>query len=350
MKKLLINLLLICTLCSACAQKKNNQKDNNLTMIPISKKSKHITKENFVEEIYNRVQRFDKEPMYFIRPAQGNCVYEILINDFPVVKDYSIEQFATPIRINQAILKSGLQTVTVRLYPIGNTIKRAYGEGETVTTLLPKTQMNIQVVKYDAFNIDSSLDAEKEVILHKAPTDKEGKFIGAGLPYYEYTFTFEAEVPYEIESWKEGEDLINLDKERLEKIVVDYYQKMEKLYNSKNIDLVLKAHFMSELKDAQALYRSKDDIQEVYDWLFETVNIQTKEFFPLKKYEIKFFGNGKIICLKNPSKEPINRKFRGKSAFSFKFRDSNFKLKGRWIDLYLYLPEGEPLENLRVID
>jgi len=165
MKKQIIYILLINIVFTACGQKQ--QITNNITK---EMKGKIITAANFVEESTKLVKRFPKEPKYFIRPAQSNCLYEILINDQLMVNEYGIEQYATPISINEGILKSGLQTVTVRLYPLGDALKDAYDEGETVTTLLPKTQMNIQVVKYDAFNIDSSLDAEKEVVLHKAPT------------------------------------------------------------------------------------------------------------------------------------------------------------------------------------
>ncbi|WP_438711100.1 hypothetical protein ACSTS3_21530 [Aquimarina muelleri] len=218
--KLLTLVIFVLVFSSCLAQ----DKKGNIYTIPIPKESNDITADNFVEKVVSQIKHYDKEPMYFIRPLQNNCVYELLVNDFPVYKDYGIEKLSTPIEINDVILKSGPQTVTVRLYPLGDALKNAYGEEETVTTLLPKTEMKVSVVKYEAFNISQDLDDEIVVKEHNSPT-KEGtnEFIGAGLPYYEYTFTFNAEVPYSNEGWSNGEDLTRFDKEELEKQVLKYY-------------------------------------------------------------------------------------------------------------------------------
>jgi hypothetical protein len=311
-----------------------------------------VTSDNIVHKIYNSVQRYEKEPKYFIRPAQGNCVYEILINDQLMVKEYGIEQYATPISINEGILRSGIQNVTVRLYPIGDVIKRAYGEGKTVTTLLPKTQMNIQVVKYDAFNIDSSLDAEKEVILHKAPTDKEGKFKGAGLPYYEYTFTFEAEVPYELEGWSKGQDLTQLDKEELKAQIVHYYKGIQKIYETKDKDALARLIYGDYLIIAQTKYWTKEDIQDAWEETIQELEWDIIEYGnpgEYKDYDMQLYGGGKLVALKHSSVEPVDRRLRGKSGFWFKYKsDGEVRVQFTWY--LLYLPEGEPLDNLRVID
>ncbi|WP_438711104.1 hypothetical protein ACSTS3_21540 [Aquimarina muelleri] len=354
MKKLLLIFCSIYTL-SSCGQKNDNKINSNKeteTMIYIPERYKHINEQNFVDEIVKQVKNYDKEPMYFIRPLQNNCVYELLVNDYPIYKDYGIEKLATPIEINHAILKSGQQTVTVRLYPLGDALQRAYGEGETVTTLLPKTEMKVSVVKYEAFNISQDLDDEIVIKEHTAPT-KEGtnEFIGAGLPYYEYTFAFNAEVPYSNKGWSNGEDLTKLDKEELEKKVLEYYKGMQKVFMDYDLTSFLESNFGDELKNSIALFDNKNDISKGFDWYKETIKINNKIFFPLENYEMQFFGNGRIVALKNPSKEPVHRKFRGRSAFGFKYKeDENSPTKGKWLDLYLYLPKGQPLNSLQMIE
>jgi hypothetical protein len=345
-KKLIYLILLISTICNSCAQ---TIKEKNMNIIL---ENPHINANNIVDETFKNVKRFSKEPMYFIRPAQSNCVYEILVNDKLMVKEYGIEQYATPIKINPAILKSGIQTVTVRLYPLGDAIKRAYDEGETVKTLLPKTQMNIQVVKYDAFNINSSLDAEKEVITHSAPIDKEGKFKGAGLPYYEYTFTFEAEVPYEIEAWSKGQDLTQLDKDKLKEQVVKYYKGIQNIYKTKDKDALSRLVFKNFVKSSQTRYWTKEDIKETWEEELNEIDFKVIEFADkgeYSDYDLQFYGNGKLVALKHPSIEPIDYRLRGESGFWFKY-ESNGRIRAQFTWYNLYLPEGEPLENLRVID
>ncbi|WP_298546108.1 hypothetical protein [uncultured Aquimarina sp.] len=350
MKKVLINLTLISVLFNACAQKKQQAIPINNTK---SMNNQMITADNIQEKIFEKVQRFAKEPKYFVRPAQGNCVYEILVNDKLMIQEYGIEQYATPIDISSSIHRSGLQTVTVRLYPLGDAIKDAYGEGETVTTLLPKTQMNVQVVKYDAFNIDSNLDAEKEVITHSAPTNKEGKFKGAGLPYYEYNFTFEAEVPYEIEGWSKGQDLTEFDKDELKAQIISYYKGIQKIYETKDKDALARLIYGNYIVHAQTKYWTKEDIKEAWQETIEKLEWDIIEYGnegEYKDYDMQFYGNGRLVALKHPSLEPVDYRLRGYSGFWFKYNDEEGDVSVRFIWYNLYLPEGETLENLRVID
>ncbi len=352
MKKIILLLFTVTTI-SSCAQKteKNTLQKENIMSIYIPREYNHINKENFVEELSKEVKRYDEEPKYFLRPIQNNCVYELLVNDYPVYKDYGIEKLSTPIEINHAILQSGPQTVTVRLYPLGDALKRAYGEGETVTTLLPKTEMKISVVKYEAFNISQDLDDEIIVKEHIAPTKEDtNEFIGAGLPYYEYTFTFNAEVPYSNIGWLRGEDLTKFDKKILEEKVLAYYKSISRLFDSKKIDSILQIHYGLQKREVSSEFKEIFRIKRVLEWYEETINTKNKNFFPLKDYEMHFFGNKRIVALKNRSLEPVDRKFRGKSAFGFKYKENeNTPTRGKWLDLYLYLPKGQPLDSLQMI-
>ncbi len=318
--------------------------------IPVSEKYKDITADNFVDRMLKEVKYYDKEPMYFIRPVQNNCVYEILVNDVLMYKDYSLEVLATPIEINSGILKSGEQTLTVRMYPLGNLLKDNYGTGNTITTLLDNTSIKIEVVKYDAYNISHRLSDEKTVLTHYSPT-KEGskKFIGSGLPYYEYTFSFNSEVPYHIEGWQNSQDLTAFDKEELEAQVKKYYKQVKEIYLTEDIDALARINFGSYLMTAQCNYFIKENIKEMISSLEKKVKYKEKDFGDLENKKLTFFGNGKVIGLRHPSVEPIDRRLRGKSAFWFKYVKEN-RIKGYFPVIDLHLPQGEPLENLRMID
>ncbi|WP_438711102.1 hypothetical protein ACSTS3_21535 [Aquimarina muelleri] len=344
----LLQFIVLLFLFSSCLAQ---DKEEKAYAIPIPKESKDITADNFVEKVVAQIQHYDKEPMYFIRPLQNNCVYELLVNDYPVYKDYGIEKLATPIEINHAILKSGSQTVTVRLYPLGDALQRAYGEGEMVTTLLPKTEMKVSVVKYEAFNISQDLDDEIVVKEHTAPT-KEGtnEFIGAGLPYYEYTFTFNAEVPYSNEGWLDGQDLTKFDKEELEKKVLNYYKMYKQLYVNKKFDQILRLEFDQELRICKSLYKDENGIVKIWNEYKNEFDFEKKEYQSIENYEISFYGNNKIVCLKFPSKEPVDRRHRGKGAFWFKYKnDENGPTRARWTNIYLYIPKGQSLDLLQTI-
>ncbi len=333
----------------SCAQKNQTKTANKKIMMPIPQESKDITVDNFVEKVVSQIKHYEKEPMYFIRPLQNNCVYELLVNDYLIYQDYGIEKLGTPININRAILQSGPQTVTVRLYPLGDAMKRAYGTKETVTTLLDKTEMNISVVKYDAFNISQDLEDEILVKEHKAPTiEGTNAFLGAGLPYFEYTFSFDAKVPYVNEGWTNGEDLTKFDKEELEKQILKCYNEYIYIYKNKELDTLLKMIYLSEIRRRQAQYQNREKVKRVLDESKESLNYKNKEFQPLENYIINFYGNNKIVSLRHPSKEPVDHRLRGWSAFWFKYQKGN-RIKGYYPGLYLYLPKGQPLDSLQMI-
>tara|TARA_R110001583_G_scaffold19513_5_gene76347 strand:+ start:409 stop:1467 length:1059 start_codon:yes stop_codon:yes gene_type:complete len=351
--KLLITLFFaICSLAS-CAQKKTSEqlknKDDN-TMLPVSDKFKDITAENYVDRMFKAVKHYDKEPQYFIRPTQGNCLFEILVNDILVHKEYTMEVLGSPKSISHAILQSGPQTVTVRMYPLGDAMKRAYGTEKTITTLLPTTEMNISVVKYEAFNISQDLDDEIIVKEHHSPT-KEGsdEFLGAGLPYYEYSFIFNAEVPYKLQGWREGQDLTTLDKDSLEAQVLSYYNQMKTVYLTKDEDALARTSFGDFLIIAQTDYFSKQKIQELWDEIKGNLYKKNMDFQPFENYVMNFYGNGKIVSLRHPSIEPVDSRLRGESAFWFKHVVGT-RIRAFFPSIDLYLPKGEPLENLRRIE
>jgi len=342
MKKILITILSICTLAS-CAQRKQS-------MIPYPKEYNNITAENYIENLVPKIEKYDNHSKYFIRPTQDNCIFEILVNDIPIYKEYSLEKIANPIEINNAILRSGVQTITVRMYPIGNLIKETYGSGDPVTTLQRNSNVAIKVVKYEAFNISDELEDEIVVMLHESPTNKHtGNFTGDGLPFYEYTFTFNATVPYEMEGWSNGENLTKYDKDELKKAVINYYNNVKKVYENSNRDLFAKINFGDILRIATSEYRDKSYLEKGWAHTQKGLDIKEKDFFNFEEgTEMQFFGNGKIVALKHPTQNAIDKRLKGKSAFGFLHKEDG-RRKAKFVGLFLYLPKGASLDQLQMM-
>ena len=345
MRIYIVLIICISLFTNSCGQeKKTNTKKN---IIKMKNDCDGLTSENLVSKIFNEVKHYEKEPQYFIRPIQNNCTYEILVNDFPIYEDYSIDVLATPLGINIGILKSGEQTLTVRMYPIGDLLKDNYGIGNTVTTLLDNTSMKIEVVKYDAYNISHQLSDEKTVLTHYSPT-KEGtkKFIGAGLPYYEYTFSFNAEVPYENEGWLNGEDLTQFDKEDIKTALAKIYKNTRDNFDDE--DYISCVFYNGFLRNSKAKYKDKVEIEETCLELKKSVSIKKKDFFDLENCEIQFYGNNKIVVLKHSFTNPIDPRLRGKSGFGYKYEEEE-DVFAEWLDIYLYIPKGGTLADLQPI-
>ena len=65
--------------------------------------------------------------------------------------------------------------------------------------------------------------------------------------------------------------------------------------------------------------------------------ISNYQMQPLENYKLKFYGDGKIVCLELTSQEA---KMRGKSALWAKFGEGD-EMMFDFFKFYLYIPEGE---------
>jgi hypothetical protein len=104
MRILIVTFLLVTISCS--------QETQNQTIM-----NHEINSQNFVEKVLENVKHYEYEPTYWLRiPTSG--FFEVMVNDLPVCKYYDNEYgMGGGIPINHAILKSGKQKVTFRLYP-----------------------------------------------------------------------------------------------------------------------------------------------------------------------------------------------------------------------------------------
>ena len=331
MKKI-IAILTLATLFTACGQ----EKKNTIKTLTMNIQYPEINAKNFEQRLLNSVKRYDKEPLYFIRINKINCLVEVLINDYPVHKDYKLANYATPLRINDAILKSGEQKLTYRLYPVGNLIKEEYGEGDTVTTLTDNTAVSISIIKLDN-NSQKDLEDEEIVIKHNCLSDTKGNFIASGKPYYEFTFPFNANVPYENEGWTKGQDLTKLDQKLLQQKAIQFYNFYGKIYEEKNDNILAKLKFGEEKRNAKAFYKNTSDIHKLWNEYLHKINADNITVQPIDNYKIAFYGNGRIISLRLKS---IEVGYRNSGALIIKNNESTF-MPG----IFLYLPEGKKLED-----
>ncbi|WP_282055640.1 hypothetical protein [Maribacter luteus] len=333
-------------------------KNKHLTLLMIvlwsvfscAQQNKDINATNVVEYMAAKVKTYDKHPMYAIRPLQNNCIFEILVNDVLLYDEYSLEKAGTPIEINDNILKSGKQTLTYRLYPIGDLMVQEYGKGDTVTTLKKNTSMSLKIIRYDDFKTGRGLSDEIVIAEHTSPVKKGTReFIGAGLPYYEHTITFNAEVPYENEGWTNGQDLSKFDEEELEAVVKKRNLQIGELYQNKELDSLVRIEHVNGLMYAQANYRTKDKLQRIYDQYKEDV-LKDKELQPMEGYQMEFYGENRIVMLRYSVIAPPYPWSQGQPALYYTFKDEYGTLAD-FLSISLYLPKGKALtpENLQIL-
>ncbi len=318
-----------------CAQQPKGSKA--ITALPTA--VEEINSENMVAAISAKIKHFDEEPLYYLRIGKENCIIEVLVNDMPVYKSYELSNLASPLRINGSILKSGTQTVTVRMYPVGDLSKEEYEYGETITQLGDASNVSIKVIQLDKQGA-MGLNDELEVLEHKSPTtDANGEvFAGTGLPFYEYTFEFYAKVPYDLSenSWGDAADLSTVDQDVLEQKMLDYYKTFLKEYKRGNKDFIAQKYYQSFYVQAQAYYKSKEEIQEMWDEELELLNDPTVKPQSIKDYELVFYAHSGVAFLRLKTIEDLY--YRNKCAAWVQTLENGVEY-GIFFGLYLYAPK-----------
>jgi len=300
-----------------------------------------INSSNITEKVAEQVKRFPKEPVYQVFVKNSLCVYELLVNDYPIANEREYGQLMTPFTINNAILKSGKQKITLRLYPAPAEYSRS---GDVLS---PNVSCNLEIEYVDKKDPEYKYIPVTKFELptkdRMAGRDNDiavPEFEGAGKKYYEITYEFDAQIPYENEGWSKGQDLTKLDQKLLEKKVVEFYNDYKDIYSNNKADLLAKHEYSSLVRDAIAEYMEKKDVRKIWEENIFKLSVK-KEWLPFN-YKIKYYGNGKIISLLQKS-ESDNRLI-GESALAFTYKKNN-STNGRFIGVYLYLPEGKNLED-----
>lgn len=297
-----------------------------------TQKMSDLTSKNYVEKIINNIKHYHDEPMYQLLISNNWCSSEILVNDIPVYKNFKEPLDGPTVDINNYIFKSGSQTVTVRLYPVGQ------HEDENIDAFIAETEMSITVNEYNG-----RTEKDKEIVKYTTPLKKERnqygqpQFEDIGKTYYEAIFTFEAKVPYEFNSLERGQDLSKWNKEKLEQKVIAFYKNQWNIINKKKVDDYFSYLELKEKETCQSTYDTREDLQENLQAYLDPFTITTFKLEPLENYKLNFYGNGKIVCLELISLEKI---MRGKSALWGKYKEGE-STRAKYRKYYLYIPEGE---------
>ena len=314
---------------SACAQE---QQANWALHPPITHSNAvEIDSNNFVEVLSTYVKRYPVEPWYYVFVNNEGCFYEILINDVPAECYFKDGKMATPIDINNYINKSGKQTLTYRLYP---QTKRE--DGFNMDKLPAWTKIGIELYVRDNADLHNAFDSEKEVLQHTSLTQADGKtFVAAGETYYEYTLSFDAEVPYQGIGWEDSQDLRKMDPDTLLEKTVAAYQYYWHIIDSKDLDLDITLSLKNYINQVVCEYRPKNEIEDMFNSIKFVYEEPTFKLQPLKDYKLKIYGNGRIVCLETESEDlriknnwPIYGLYENESYVRFR-------------RLYLHMPQGK---------
>ena len=316
--KQLIRVILLCIMVQACGQTEN--KTENLMEVDKIRKYK-------IEWI-SSIKKYKKEPYYKIHTGSPQyCNYEILVNDLPVHTSYSGFKDLTGTPINRAILKSGEQRITIKIFP-----------PEKDSILSKQANMYFKLVEVDHM---TNQFEEKKILSFVLPSDDDGNFVGAGLPYFEKTIVFNATILYELTGWSESEDLSKLNKEVLKEMVLDFYKKRGDIQLAKDYAQDFSLSFNKFKETGISNYEIANEFEGI---LHEVKRFSEygKRFKLTEPCTMKLYGDNRLAIL-----EILIGENKGDAAYSL-FVEKGEQSGYNTITFYLHIPKGKTaLEIIR---
>jgi len=317
-----------------CTQEKSNEEKKTLSgSSPITESNKEvITGANYIQKEAEFIKPALEGLQYYFSVTNNECSYEFLVNDIPVFSFDDEAAVLYPVCINPYISKSGEQSFTYRLYP-----KKS--DTDSAKQLADATSIKIKLVGRNESDRINAYKNEKHIFSHKSATKADGKtFIASGKDFYEYTITFDAEVPYTIHDDTDSEDLRKLDQKLLLAKTEKAYHYYWELIRDKKINDYARLGFRSDIDEVLSLYMDKETLKAKRE--------EEKEFFlfpgfkikPMENYRMKLYGNGKIVCLEQTNED---RKFLKRSPIWGEIKSQYEEPNIYFYKLYLYIPKGK---------
>ena len=236
----------------------------------------------------------------------------------------------TAIDLNPYVLKNGKCKIKLQIFPL-------FRKGDTLVA--KKNILDCQLF-FGSYIRNKETD---EILNYKADIALPIIAPSTDVPYFEQEWEVEiTDLPYELEGWSKGQDLRKWDKDKLEKKVVAYYQKLWRILNNgegerwtkltqKRINETAIFYYESEEENQKAIKNNQQNI----------VKYCTNMMIPLEDYEMKLYAEGKLVCLE---RKTHTREFNNKSPLDIKGW-SPLILKGKksgagYYNVLLYLPQG----------
>lgn len=192
----------------------------------------------------------------------------------------------TAIDLNPYVLKNGKYKIKLQIFPL-------FRKGDTLVA--KKNILDCQLF-FGSYIRNKKTD---EMLNYKADIALPIIAPTIDVPYFEQEWEVElTELPYELEGWSNGQDLRKWDKDKLEKKVVAFHQKIRKILNDGNSEEWMK--LIQKRFDEVCIfdYLSEKQIEEDLKEIKEDVEEYSKgTMIPLEDYELKFYAEGKLVTL-----------------------------------------------------
>jgi hypothetical protein len=205
--------------------------------------------------------------------------FEIIFNGISLIKNKDSGVYMGLEYLNPYIEKSGKQTITLILKPV-------------LSGKIPPNEIKDYYI--DIVYTDNGEPAP----IHKV---MRCLFPSADKPVDSliYTWTFDADVPFEINTLVDAKDLSKENPDNLLTEVLDQYKNVHNLINSGNVNDFMNLYKKSREREMISMYYDENKQKEYLIQIREHISAGKNHMLPLGEYKINISPNGKIVELED---------------------------------------------------
>lgn len=277
--------------------------------------TKKMEQKEMKEKLVKSLKEYSEKRMYYVQVNKGGCRVELDVNDLLLHNDFTEWGSTGSIPMNLSILKSGKQSLQVKIYPTS--------QQKTLTDIT-----RLQVVVTYGETPNSSIEEQVTVLDWNLPKD----IIDQKLPYYETTLNFDATVPYDYTYRLDGAaDLRKIP--NIERMALEKMKEIRQLYEAGDVETYWNMVFDKYAQYANSLYQTPENISEdIEEDVILWGQHKNRKIFPINDYETLFYTEGKIITL-------LERETR-ESVLKCSYTDEEgFECEDE-LTIILYMPKG----------
>ena len=289
------------------------------------------TDKQIIQETMQAIEvpkQYKQEPFYYVGIYSANIRWELFVNDVQAFAHYQGKITSPIVPLNYRILGSGKQKITFRIYP---------SNGQAVLGKYASFRMRLFFNK----NFRDKEDPEIHILNFELPYEQT-----KDLPYFEKSFEFEAEVPYQMTGWTKSKDLTKVPD--LEQKVVKKIEELRTILENKDTEAYFQAVMPRSKEQFICLYATQQEIENSFQEdsltngeiskLFDNIQI-----LPITDYQIIIEPNNRIVKLRQKDKDDFS------DGIKFKAIDKEDKHEINGCYLFsFHIPEGsDELEVIR---
>ncbi|MWP49136.1 MULTISPECIES: hypothetical protein [unclassified Gilliamella] len=273
-------------------------------------------------------KQYQQEPFYYAGIYSANIKWELFINDTQTFAHYQGKITSPIVPLNYNILGSGKQKLTIRMYP---------PNGQTVLGEYAAFRLRLYYRK----NFRDKKVPEIPILDFELPYEQT-----KDLPYFEKSFEFEAQVPYQMTGWTKSKDLTKVPD--LEQKVVKKIEALRTILENKDTEAYFQAVMPRSKEQFICLYATQQEIENSFQEDSLTNGQLSKilddiQILPITDYQIILEPHNRIVKLRQKDDDSFT------DGIKFKAIDKEDKkeITGGYYFRF-HIPEGsDELEVIR---